>query len=171
MDAVTFTPLYDWVAKRKDLTLMEKILICRILRWGDSGCWEKYSTIARFYGVNRCTVIRAIKSLVDKEWLLPPLPDGRIRILYINPEKLTPGPLFPPEEALQNATKSAAKCNKSAAKCARIKEVSKNISDKIVSLTSKNLSKRAKPLSKTQFERQRQKQLKNLFETAEKLSI
>lgn len=89
-----YTKLYDWVAKEPDLSLLEKILICNVLRFQKNGCYESYRTMGRKFGVAHSYIIKAVKSLIAKEWLCV-LYEGKYkRILYVVPERLKAGPLF-----------------------------------------------------------------------------
>lgn len=89
-----FTPLYDWVMADPELTQSEALIVCRVLRWGENGCWESNSTIARGLKMTPRGVRKIIKRLVHKEWLAPLYPTKRKRILLIDPQRLTAGPLF-----------------------------------------------------------------------------
>ena len=92
-----FTPYFDWIAEKKELSMLEKLIICKVLRYGVKGCFEGNENMARRMGVDRRNLIRTIKNLVIKQWLIIHLegPRGRQkRYLWVNPEKLTAGPLF-----------------------------------------------------------------------------
>jgi len=89
-----FTPLYDWIAQKKELSLLEKMIICRVLRFGDKGCFESNRSMARNLGVNHSNITRAIKRLIKKDWLMT-LPETKYkRLLYVVPDRLKAGPLF-----------------------------------------------------------------------------
>lgn len=64
-----FTPFYEWVAGLEDLTLAEALVLCRIKMWGNAGCFEKYSTLARMLKLGQRTVIRAVMSLREKDYI------------------------------------------------------------------------------------------------------
>lgn len=89
-----FTPLYEWIMVRKDLDLFEKLIICRVLKYKDGGCFESNARIAKFLSMHTRTVQRVAKRLVQKDWLAPLYESAQRRILFVNPEKLLPGPLF-----------------------------------------------------------------------------
>lgn len=91
---VPFTALYDWLARRTDLTTTEKIIVAQILRYGKSGCFKSNNTFAQDLGIDRVSFIRALKSLVDKAWVAILFPARRERILYINEEMIADLPLF-----------------------------------------------------------------------------
>lgn len=74
--------------------MLDGLIIGRILRWGKSGCAETNERLSKAFHIDRRTIIRSIKKLVHSEWLAPLYPTKRLRILYVNPEKLTAGPLF-----------------------------------------------------------------------------
>lgn len=104
-----FTPLYAWVMARGDLTPLEKMIVCEVLRWKDAGCWESNATIAKKVGANKRSVKRAIKKLSvlegkvyfdkgrktrGKGWLIRCPESNRRRIIYVEPVRLSLGPLF-----------------------------------------------------------------------------
>jgi len=64
-----FTPFYEWVAELEDLTLAEALVLCRIKMWGNAGCFEKYSTLAKMLKLGQRTVIRAVMSLREKDYI------------------------------------------------------------------------------------------------------
>ena len=90
---MNFTPLYDWVLS-EELTLLEAALVCRVLRWGENGCYESSRTLARLFKSDPRTIQRTVKRLVQDEWLAALYPDPWHRVLFINPSRLNPGPLF-----------------------------------------------------------------------------
>lgn len=104
----TFTPLYDWLAEREDLSLLEKLIICRVLRFGEGGCFESYSTMAKAFHVDRSNLIKNIKSLVKKQWLAPLYETKYVRVLWVDPDRFSVGPLFD-LPAVQKARGSGAK--------------------------------------------------------------
>lgn len=88
-----YTKFYDWIAQQKDLTLLEKLIICNVLRY-KKGCYESYRGMARKFGVSHSHIIKSVKSLIAKDWLCV-LYEGKYkRILYVVPERLKPGPLW-----------------------------------------------------------------------------
>jgi hypothetical protein len=89
-----YTKLYDWIAQKTELSLLEKMIICNVLRFQKKGCYESYRTIGRKFGVTHSYIIKAVKSLIGKEWLCV-LYEGKYkRILYVVPERLKAGPLW-----------------------------------------------------------------------------
>lgn len=92
--AATFTPLYDWIAQQKDLSLLEKLVICKVLRYGNKGCYESYRSMARKFGVDHSNLTKAVKGLIAKDWLCVLYESKYRRILYVVPERLSAGPLF-----------------------------------------------------------------------------
>lgn len=64
-----YTPFYEWAAARKDLTLPEALVLCRIKMWGNRGCFEKYSTLAEKLKLSRRKVIQATISLLEKGYI------------------------------------------------------------------------------------------------------
>jgi len=90
-----FTPLWQWVMEDKELTQNQALIICRVLRWKDGGCYESNSQIAKCLKMDARTVQRNIKILVKKkQWLAVLYPTRRLRIIYVDPKRLTAGPLF-----------------------------------------------------------------------------
>lgn len=96
----TFTPLYDWIAKRHDLSLLEKLIVCRVLRYGDGGCFESYSNISKAFHIDRSNLIKNIQALKRKQWLAVLYEPKNRRVIWVNPDKFresdegSPGPLF-----------------------------------------------------------------------------
>lgn len=90
-----YTPLYDWVMADKRLTLLDAAIICRVLRWNefDLDCFESNRKLAHIFNVTERTISRSLKKLNRIEWLAV-LNDGYQRIIFVNPDKLKPGPLF-----------------------------------------------------------------------------
>lgn len=88
-----FTPLYEWVIEETD-SLAEAAIICRVLRWGKGGCYESNARLGRKLNMHPRTIQRLIKGLVNKEWLALLYPQPQHRVMYVNPRRLTPGPLF-----------------------------------------------------------------------------
>ena len=89
-----FTAIYDWLAERPDLNSTEKILIAHILRFGRSGCFKSNNRLAHDLGMDRVTVIRAIKGLIDSEWIAPLYETRHNRILFVSEVRLDDMPLF-----------------------------------------------------------------------------
>lgn len=178
MNKTTFTPLYDWVAERSDLSLLEKLIVCRVLRYGRGGCYESYASIARAFHVDRRQLIRTIKNLVQKQWLavLSREKNGRVfyREYWVNPDRFSAGPLFdlpavreskggglkppcsgfsPPESVVQDHP----------SKHVLYKEMKDKIQQE-VNFLSEAMTDKAKPLHGNAFERRRQKVIEDLFE-------
>ncbi|HIJ67453.1 MAG TPA: helix-turn-helix domain-containing protein [Planctomycetes bacterium] len=124
-----FTPLYDWVMADERLSLLDGLIVGRVLRWGGSGCYESNTTLAKAFNTDRRTVIRAIKRLVKLGWLAPLYQSKGGRILYVCQEKLTAGPLFdkksgdklsrPPKKVVSNCHYPPVKFDKSGDKLSR----------------------------------------------------
>ena len=90
-----FTPFYEYITAKKELDLHEKLIVCRVLRWKEAGCFESNNTLSKALSMHRRTIQRVIKRLVRLGWvgcLYDPTP--RDRTMWINPEKLIDGPLF-----------------------------------------------------------------------------
>lgn len=94
----TFTPLFDWITERDDLSLLEKIIVCKVLRFGEGGCYESYANIAKDFHIDRRQLIRTFQSLVSRQWLavLERERNGRVvyREYWVNPDMFSAGPLF-----------------------------------------------------------------------------
>ncbi len=93
MTPPAFTPLYDWVME-SELSNSEAQMICRVLRWGERGCFESNATIGRRLKMNPRTVRRLIKTLIRKEWLAVLYQTKHKRLIFVDPKRLTAGPLF-----------------------------------------------------------------------------
>jgi len=89
-----FTPCYEWIMVRKDLDLHEKLVLCRVLKYKDGGCFESNARIATFLSMHTRTVQRVIKRLVRKQWVAALYDTYQKRTLFVDPEKLLVGPLF-----------------------------------------------------------------------------
>lgn len=160
----TFTPLYDWVARRTDLTLLEKIIICKVLRYGNNGCYESYANLAKDFAVDRRNLIRTVKGLIKKDWLAVLYESKNRRILYIVPERLSPGPLF--NRVVLSHSHSGIKAPGSGIKppndtCIIHKE-RKKIQTTVDSL-AEVMTDKAKPTRK-EFEQMKQQQIRALLE-------
>lgn len=90
----TYTPLWDWVMEDPDLTGTEALVVCRVLRWREGGCFESNTTLGRKLKLDPRTVQRTVKRLVKREWLAVCYFSKRNRIIYVNPKRLAAGPLF-----------------------------------------------------------------------------
>jgi len=91
---IQFTVVYDWLARRRDISWHEKIIICHILRFGHNGCFKSYTQIGRDLGLDRVTVIRVTKRLIERLWVVPVPGKKRERKLYINQAMLDDMPLL-----------------------------------------------------------------------------
>ena len=91
--AERFTPLYEWIAALAELTLAEKLVLCRVRMWPE-GCFESYLRMAKFLGLTRRSVIRAVNRLTAQEWIIVRRRGPRKRILYFNFNRLSTIPLF-----------------------------------------------------------------------------
>ena len=79
----------EWLARRKDLTWLEKALISQIERYGKSGNFQSNATLASTLGVDRSHMIRTLHKLIsDKRWVAPLYESSQRRILYANMEKI-----------------------------------------------------------------------------------
>jgi hypothetical protein len=97
MAKIEFTIVYDWLAKRPDLTWPEKIIIAHILRYAASkyGCFKSNTSIAKTLGIHRVTVIRLIDRLEYRDWIVKRTwPFRSDRSLFVNKEKLDDMPLL-----------------------------------------------------------------------------
>ena len=94
MAKVQFTAVYDWLARREELSAGEKLLIAHVLRFGRSGCFKSNNTLAHDLGMDRVTVIRTIKCLIDKQWIAPLYETRRDRILFVNERMIEDMPLL-----------------------------------------------------------------------------
>ncbi len=92
--ANNFTPLYEWIMVQDDLDLHEKLVLCRVLKYKDGGCFESNARIAKFLSMHARTVQRVIKRLIRKQWVMALRETSQKRILFVDPEKLLAGPLF-----------------------------------------------------------------------------
>ena len=90
LDEEPFTKLYDFIMVRKNLTLIEKLVLCRAIRFQD-GWYESASKAAKWVGCSRRTLQRAVKSLVKKGELAPLYESKNKRILWPTVKDL---PLF-----------------------------------------------------------------------------
>jgi len=96
MPKIEFTIVYDWLAKRTELSWPEKIILAHILRYGRSqyGCFKSNGNIARELGFSRVSVIRIITRLEDSDWIVKKTYPCRERSLFVNQEKLNDMPLL-----------------------------------------------------------------------------
>lgn len=77
-----------------DLTNSDAQIVCRVLRWGEGGCFESNATIGRRLKMDPRTVRRLIKGLKMKQWLAVLHETKNRRIIFVDPQRLTAGPLF-----------------------------------------------------------------------------
>ena len=94
MPKVRFTAIYDWLAELPDLNSNEKIIIAHVLRFHPSGCFKSNNRLAHDLGIDRSTVIRTIKGLIDKEWIAPLYETRHNRVLFVSEVKRNNMPLF-----------------------------------------------------------------------------
>ena len=90
----SFTPLWGWVMEDKGLSQNQALIVCRVLRWRDGGCYESNASLAKALKMDARTVQRNIKELVRKEWLVVFYPNKKSRNIFVDPQRLTAGPLF-----------------------------------------------------------------------------
>jgi len=83
-----FTPLFNWVMENPELSNSEAQIVCRVLRWRESGCFESNATIGKQLKMNPRTVRRLVKELVCKEWLAALYPTKYRRLLFVDPKRL-----------------------------------------------------------------------------------
>ena len=104
-----FTPLYEWLSSFPEISQNEALVISRVKMWGQQGCFESYTRIAKFLKLDRSTVIRIVKQCVDKEYLLMEKKGKAKRFLWFNHDRFTPelmkgGGSLPPVEAQGSGT-------------------------------------------------------------------
>ena len=104
MKSERFTPLYEWLSSFPDITQNEALVISRVKMWGQQGCFESYTRMAKFLKMDRGTVIRVVKKCVDKEYLLRLDDTKNKRFLHFNHDRFTPelmkgGGVAPPVES------------------------------------------------------------------------
>ena len=62
-----FTPFYYWVGllvHKGKLTMSQGLVLCRVKRWGNAGCWESYAEMAKTLGLSQRQVIRSVLDLI-----------------------------------------------------------------------------------------------------------
>ena len=97
---IQFTIVYDWLARRRDLSWPEKMVIAHILRYdkNEYGCFKSNGNIAKALGFSkhhgRVTVIRIINRLEYLDWVIKRTYPARERSLFINRDKLDDMPLL-----------------------------------------------------------------------------
>lgn len=164
--AVTFTLYYDWIAEKKDLTLLEKLIICKVLRYGNNGCYESYRSMARKFGVDHSNLTKAVKSLIRKEWLCVFYESKYKRILYVVPDRLSAGPLFNLDGV--NKPRSVVKTAENVVNTPHVVNMydtpKREKIQKLIDSSAELMRDEAKPTSKAEFERRRQEQIKALTE-------
>lgn len=86
--------VYEWILKHPELTRLEALIICEVMRW-PNGCHKSSGSLAKLFKSNTRTIQRAIKSLRKREWLAM-LPDKkkRERTLFAYLKEPPAGPLF-----------------------------------------------------------------------------
>lgn len=102
-----YIKVYEWILRHPELSRLEALLICEVLRWPE-GCYKSAQSLAELLRSDKRTIQRTIKSLRKRQWLtlLPETKDKRIRIIYATPKEPPIGPLF---EYVQKAEDSRAK--------------------------------------------------------------
>ena len=89
-----FIIVYERILRHPDLTRLEALIICEVIRW-PSGCYKSSRSLARLFKSNHRTIQRLIKSLRQREWLAA-LHDRKRneRILFATLKEPPVGPLF-----------------------------------------------------------------------------
>lgn len=164
--AERFTPFYEWVAKmviKEELKLSEALVLCRVKMWGNAGCCEAYSTIAKRLGLGERTVIRAVSVLMSKNLIERKKKGKREKRLYFNfqwtglplvdgksmPERHSEGAGKSADYAkLAQATMPERHTNISSTRQEEIKET--------VEILADLLTTQKKPISKREFNQRRQ---------------
>lgn len=161
--AITFTLFYDWIAEQKNLTLLEKLIICKVLRYGKNGCYESYRSIARKFGIDHSNLTKAVKSLIRKEWLCVLYESKYKRILYVVPDRLSAGPLFNLDGV--NIPRPVVKTAKSGGNIPHVVNMydtsKKEKTQKLIDSSAELMRDEARP-TKAEFERRKQEQIKAL---------
>lgn len=170
--AERFTPFYEWVAESvvlKELKLSEALVLCRVKMWGNAGCFESYSTIAKKLKLSERTVISAVMVLISKNLIERKKKGKREKRLYFN-FQWTGLPLVD-EKAVRDLHSKSAKNSADYARFAQttIRDLHTTISstrqeeikETIGFLSDILTTQKAKP-SKAEFERRKQDQLKAL---------
>ena len=86
--------VYEWILRHPELTRLEALLICEVMRW-PSGCYKSSASLAKLFKADQRTIQRLIKSLRRRDWLAA-LHDRKRneRILFATPKEPPQGPLF-----------------------------------------------------------------------------
>jgi len=85
--------VYEWTLRHPELTRLEALLLCEIMRW-PSGCLKSSRSLARLFKTDPRTIQRLIKSLRQRQWLAI-LPDRKKnqRTLFFTPKDPPEGPI------------------------------------------------------------------------------
>jgi len=89
-----FTPLYGWVMESEELTHSEGLVVCRVLKYKENGCYESSSNIGKALKMDIRTAQRNINALCEKGWLVRCRITKKYRYLFVHPSKLKAGPLY-----------------------------------------------------------------------------
>lgn len=86
--------LYEWILRHPELTRLEALIICEVMRW-PSGCYKSSASLAKLFKANSRTIQRCIKSLKKRQWIAILYDRKKTeRFLYATPKDPPPGPLF-----------------------------------------------------------------------------
>ena len=161
--SVTFTPVYDWIAEQKNLSLLEKLIICKVLRYGKNGCYESYRSMARKFGVDHSNLTKAVKGLIRKDWLCVLYESKNKRILYVVPDRLSAGPLFNLNGV--NVPRAVVKTTKNVVHTPHVVNMydtsKKEKIQKLIYSSAELMRDKARPTT-AEFERRRQELIKSL---------
>lgn len=167
----TFTPVEDWLARRKDLSAFEKLLIAKIKRYGLSGCFMGSRNLGKSLGVDFRTVQKTIADLIREGWLAPLYPTKYKRILYVSEEKLAEiePDLFAQQNSQQNSQdihKVRQVCAQSTASCRTPSMIHRreNKIQRLIDSVSEIMRDAGKPISKAEFEKRKNQMLEQLKE-------
>jgi hypothetical protein len=107
-----YIKVYEWILRHPELSRIEALLVCEILRWPE-GCYKSAQSLADLLRSDKRTIQRLIRSLRKRGWvtILPETTDKHLRILYATPKEPPLGPLF---EYTQKAESARAEKRKKA---------------------------------------------------------
>lgn len=161
-----FTPVPEWVMARSDLTQLEKLIVCRVIRWGNNGCWESTATLARVLGANPRSIQRAVKRLArpktkgGKDWLIVCYETAQRRRIYISPVRLSAGCLFEPTASDRKLTAS----DRKNLRPQTVQQYIKRIKESLVKMVVDKFTIRKKPMSEAKFQKRKNELMRSLFD-------